>query len=403
VNGFLAYSRNPLFHFLLFVVTSNICPILTIEMSEESGLLSSNGNEVKRVTLADIAKADGTHVTTVSLAMRNSPKLAAATRKRIQALARKMGYVPDPTMQALVSYRKAIHRNVAPTVIAYLTNWNTRWGWKETTGHPDFYLGAETAAKELGYKLEHFWVREPNMTYKRLNKILQARSIRGVIVASYTREGDDYLELDWDSFSAVKIDYLPHNPVLHNVTNNQCSIVKLAMTEIMKAGYQKIGFVMHRGWDHSVDHMFTAGYLCAQQDLPEDKLIPPFIFPPKEPVYEWFNERSDLHPDMDSFKAWWDQYRPEVIISKASFVRPLLKELGLHVPEDVAFVDIFHDGQKSAFTAGVKQNHKAVGALALEILAGRLSHNKVGLPKMPTTTYVDGTWISGPSLPTRSI
>ena len=143
--------------------------------------------EKRRVTLADIAKADGTHVTTVSLAIRNSPRLADNTRKRIQALAAKMGYVPDPAMQALVSYRKAIRKNVSPTVIAYLTNWTTRWGWKNTTGHPHFFEGAKAAAEEMGYKLEHFWIREKDLTYNRLNKILQARSIRGVIVASYIR------------------------------------------------------------------------------------------------------------------------------------------------------------------------------------------------------------------------
>lgn len=383
------------------IVTGKLGSILTIEMQDGPSLQGGGAAETRRVTLADVARADGTHVTTVSLAMRNSPRLASDTRKRIQALAKEMGYVPDPAMQALVSYRKSIRKSVVPATLAYLTNWTTRWGWKETTGHPDFYLGAETAANELGYRLEHFWVREPKLTYRRLNRILQTRSIQGVIVASYTREGDDYLELDWDSFSAIKIDYLPHHPVLHNVTNNQCSIVKLAMKEIQRMGYRRIGFVMHRGWDHSVDHMFTAGFLCAQQDLLEADLIPPFIFPPREPVEDWINERSDLHPDMTDFKRWWDQYHPEVIISKASFVRPLLDALLLKVPDDVAFVDIFHDGLPGNLNAGVIQNHQAVGSLAVEILAGRLSHNKVGLPKMPTTTYVDGSWVNGPSLPRK--
>ncbi len=357
--------------------------------------------EKKRVTLADVAKADGTHVTTVSLAMRNSPRLADKTRKRIQALAAKMGYVPDPAMQALVSYRKAVRKNVSPTVLAYLTNWTTRWGWKKTTAHPDFFDGARAAAEEMGYKLEHFWVREPDLTYNRLNKILQARAIRGVIVASYTRGGDDYLALDWESYSAVKIDYLPHQPVLHNVTNNQCSIVKLAMREVMKAGYERMGFVMHRGWDHSVDHMFTAGYLCAQQDLPEDTLIPPYIFPDKEPIEDWIDERADVHPGIEPFRKWYDTWRPEVIISKASFVCPLLEVMGLRIPEDAKFVDIFHSGEPESALAGVRQNHHHVGALAVEILAGRLSHNKVGLPKAPTTTYVDGSWVDGASLPER--
>ena len=40
-----------------------------------------------RVVLADIAKKAGVHVTTVSLALRNSPRLPEATRTRIRALA----------------------------------------------------------------------------------------------------------------------------------------------------------------------------------------------------------------------------------------------------------------------------------------------------------------------------
>ena len=59
--------------------------------------------EQRRVTLADIAKRADVHVTTVSLAMRNHPRLPEETRKRIQALAEEMGYRPDPMMRALVA------------------------------------------------------------------------------------------------------------------------------------------------------------------------------------------------------------------------------------------------------------------------------------------------------------
>ena len=59
----------------------------------------------RRVTLADIAVRAEVHVTTVSLALRNHPRLPAQTRERIQELAKKMGYVPDPFLRALVAYR----------------------------------------------------------------------------------------------------------------------------------------------------------------------------------------------------------------------------------------------------------------------------------------------------------
>jgi LacI family transcriptional regulator len=353
----------------------------------------------RRVTLSDIAKRAGVHVTTVSLAMRNHPRLPEATRQRIQALATEMGYTPDPLLRALVAYRGGvIERRNTPT-LAYVTNWTTRWGWKNVTAHPDFYEGALAKAKELGYVLEHFWMRDEGMSQERLGQILYSRGINGLIIASHGREMGDALQFKWENFSAVKIDYFPHQPALHNVTNNQCDIARLAMQKVIAAGYRRIGLVMHRGWDHAVDHLWTAGYLCEQQVLSTRERIPTHLFPEPEPVERWLTEsKSEVSPEPAAFAEWFEKYRPEVIISKASFVLPLLKKMGLSVPRDVAFVDVFLD-DFSGKTAGVKQNHTTVGALAVEILAGQLQHNKYGVPEIPTTTYVEGTWHNGQSCP----
>jgi LacI family transcriptional regulator len=354
----------------------------------------------RRVTLSDIASKAGVHVTTVSLAMRNHPRLPEATRQRIQALAQQMGYTPDPLLRALVAYRGGvIERRNTPT-LAYVTNWTTRWGWKNVTAHPDFYEGAVAKAKELGYVLEHFWMRDEGMSQERLGQILYSRGINGLIIASHGREMGDALQFKWENFSAVKIDYFPHQPALHNVTNNQCDIARLAMHKVIAAGYRRVGFVMHRGWDHAVDHLWTAGYLCEQQALTARERIPAHLFPEPEPVERWLNEsKSEVFPEPEAFMAWFEKYQPEVVISKASFVLPLFKKMGLSVPRDVAFVDVFLD-DFSGRTAGVKQNHTTVGALAVEILAGQLQHNKYGVPEIPTTTYVEGTWHSGASCPT---
>ena len=72
--------------------------------------------------------------------------------------------------------------------------------------------------------------------------------------------------------------------------------------------------------------------------------------------------------------------------------------MGLRIPGDVAFVDVFWD-EYNGQTAGVRQNHETVGALAVEILAGQLQHNKYGVPEIPTTTFVEGTWFDGASCP----
>lgn len=353
--------------------------------------------------MADVAKEAKVHVTTVSLALRNHPRLPAETRIRIQRVAERLGYRPDPFLQALVAYRGMTMPRRNPPTLAYVTNWNTRLGWQNTTAHPQFHSGALRKATELGFNLDHFWLREPGLTQARLSGILLARGIHGLIVASHQREVDVALHLDWERFSAVKIDYFPHQPGLHNVTNNQSSIVRLAMRRVIAAGYRRIGFVMHRGWDHSVDHLWTAGYLCEQATLEADDQIPLLMFPRPEPVEAWMAEsKSEVVAPLVEFERWYRRYRPEVIISKASFVQPCFAALGLRPPRDVAFVDVFLENF-SGRTAGVRQNHETVGELAVEILAGQLHHNKYGVPEIPTTTYVEGTWFDGASCPRRRI
>ncbi|MGA3266229.1 MAG: LacI family DNA-binding transcriptional regulator [Verrucomicrobiota bacterium] len=53
------------------------------------------------VRLKDIAQRIGVSVMTVSKALRDEPDVSAATRERIRALARQLGYVPDSTAQGL--------------------------------------------------------------------------------------------------------------------------------------------------------------------------------------------------------------------------------------------------------------------------------------------------------------
>lgn len=355
-----------------------------------------------RVTLADIAAKAGVHVTTVSLAMRNHPRLPESTRKRLQALAAEMGYTPDPFLRALVSYRGRVMARKNPPTLAYVSNWSTRWGWKKVTAHPQFFAGAQSAARALGFNLEHFWMQEPGLTQGRLSRILYSRGISGLVIASHGREMGDNLQFDWDQFSAVKIDYFPHQPALHNVTNNQCDIARLAVRKAAAAGYKRIGLVMHRGWDHAVDYQWTAGFLCEQHVGMLADPVPIYHFPEDEPVERWLNEaKEDVEPEAKAFQQWLDRHRPDVILSKGSFVLPLFKKIGLRVPRDIAFVDLFLDSNDGQL-AGVRQNHEAVGALAVELLSGQLQNNKRGVPEIPTTTYVEGTWFDGASCPRRS-
>lgn len=352
--------------------------------------------------MADVAKQAGVHVTTVSLALRNHPSLPVATRQRLRELAEKMGYQPDPALCSLVAYRRGARPRKDKPVIAYVTHWDTRWGWKEAAAHAEFFSGASAKASDLGYQLEHFWLGEPGLTHQRMSDILYSRGITGVILASHRREVDVPLRFDWPRFSAVKIDVLPHDPELHHVTNDQRAIAQLAMRRAVRAGYRRIGFVIHAAWDEALDLAWSAGFLAEQQKLPPHERIPVFRFPDPLP-------RADEVIALDEyyrvprapFEAWFREHRPDALISKRSFVQPRLDDLGVSIPRDLGFVDIFLENFDGT-TAGVRQNNSTVGAQAVEILVGQLHQHKFGLPAFPTATLVEGTWFDGASLPARA-
>ena len=189
----------------------------------------------------------------------------------------------------------------------------------------------------------------------------------------------------------MKIDFYPHHPALHSVTNDQRAIMQLVVQQVRAAGYRRIGFVMPEWWDTTMELAWSAGFLAEQQRLESTDHIPIFHFP--ESAVE------AKHP-LASLGSWYRHHRPDVIVSSKLFVQDQLEQLGLAVPDDVAFADIFveeHDGR----TAGVRHNCLRVGELAVEILIGQLQQNIRGIPEFPTATLVKGTWFDGASLPQR--
>ena len=62
----------------------------------------------RRVTLDDIATASGTSIATVSRALQGSPRVASATRERIEKVAEELGYRANVAASLLSSARPQI-------------------------------------------------------------------------------------------------------------------------------------------------------------------------------------------------------------------------------------------------------------------------------------------------------
>ncbi|HEY1793964.1 MAG TPA: LacI family DNA-binding transcriptional regulator [Opitutaceae bacterium] len=338
-----------------------------------------------RVTLRDVAARAAVHVSTVSLALRNSPRLPRTTVERVQAVAKEMGYVHDSMLDALMEYRDSARRRSSPPVLGYVTSW--AMPIEEIPHHRFYWSGAKARAEELGFRLERFSLAEPGMTDVRLGDILLARGITGVVLSSFER-GSAEVRFDWDRMSAVRIELQPVWPPLSTTAVDHVRAIEQAMCRAAELGYRRPGFMLGHDWSELVENRWRMGFLWAQQRLPASRRLPAFTF----------NADWKHTPRQFRFKSWFLGHRPDVILGPHFHVEARLADVGARVPADVAVIDPFLETPHD-FYAGVLHDFEEVGARAVEKLAVLVTRNVRGIPADMVRSYVDGFWHDGPSCP----
>ncbi|HWA25872.1 MAG TPA: LacI family DNA-binding transcriptional regulator [Lacunisphaera sp.] len=339
-----------------------------------------------KVTLQDVADQTGVHRTTVSLALRDHPRIPPETRERVKAAAARLGYQINPLVAALMQSRR-LGRPVKHVTLAYVTNYPTRYGWKPLHhDRPDFFPGAAKRARELGYNLEDFWLAEPGMTPARFCDILLARNIHGLIIGRLP-PGQNSLELQWNRFSCVALGMTLRSPVLHHVTENHFDTVWQAMQRCLERGYRRVGFVFSEANDSPrVGERWLGAYLLQQRAFRARDRLPAC---------------APIPTSETEFVRWFKRCRPDALI--ATHARPVLdwlKRLGASVPRDVGIVDLEDHPQLSC--AGVRYDPAIIGALAVEMLVGLLHRNETGVPATNQhEVLLTGEWREGRTLPPR--
>ena len=76
-----------------------------------------------RVSLRDIARNLNVSHVTVSLALRDDPRIRLERRREIQAAAKALGYEPDPMLASLSAYRQAKRTKPIHSTVAWLNHW----------------------------------------------------------------------------------------------------------------------------------------------------------------------------------------------------------------------------------------------------------------------------------------
>ena len=336
------------------------------------------------LTMQSIADAGGVSRMTVSLALRNSPKVSRETCRRLQALAAKMGYSPDPLIQRLTTHLGRVHGKESGQVIAWINA-----GKADAIADGGFlprYECAAVTAQKYGYRLEEFLLRRPGLTGRKLSQILYQRGIEGLIIGPMPSAGC-HLKLDWDKFSSVAIGYSMLAPQLDRVVNHQLHTGRLAIREILRSGYRRIGLCVSEEENRRVDHCWLHAFARYQLQSSVRNRVPPLI------QREWSDER---------FFQWIEKERPDCVLAHQYWVKDVLERMGKKVPGEVAVAALHWPGPASK-VAGVDQRLDVIGAMAVETLIGQLYRHKKGVPEVPTTIMVEGRWMDGPTIIRKNI
>jgi LacI family transcriptional regulator len=332
---------------------------------------------MRSVTLRQIAEAAGVSHATVSRALRGAPKVSLGEVERIRSIAEKLGYRANPLLSAWMADRRRSSPSSVSQTLAYIIGTKDMAHWKRTPAHT-FVRGARQHAEKHGFKLEEFWLHEPGMTARRLSQILAARGITGVFVGSQP-SSRAHLNLDWRAFCAVAQGFSLARPRLSRVANDYSQGMALALRELRKLGYRRIGLALSPVVDARVGRLWNGTFLAYQTYFDSRQRLP---------IHFWAADREDL------FLKWVKKCRPDVIVTSHDEAERILENHGWRIPQDVGLVALGW-GPHIQHWSGVDQRIEEAGRAAADLLIGMLLMNQRGIPSEPQTLLTQNAWHSG--------
>lgn len=265
--------------------------------------------------------------------------------------------------------------------------------WEPTPGHQlpayaQMFHGACDQAARRGYRLTYWWREEPGMTEGRFTRILEARGIRGVLIAPQLEAGNR-IDMQWEKFSVMELGYNLIEPDFHRVVHDYFHGMKLALARMRAAGAKRIGLVLPQPLDEKVHHLWRAAFVDEQRLWPVRERVAPWIVSERE---ENQLNRAEI---VEVFRRWFTRWHPDVIIGPTPrFVEPVIRSAGLRIPGDVGFVSLSCHEREGRYS-GIFQDWSRMGAAAVDMLISMMHRGERGVPEQALSTLVSGLWAEG--------
>ena len=335
-------------------------------------------------TLRTLAAELGLSAATVSEALRNSPRVKPETCQRVQKAAAAAGYVQNPLVGKVMADLRRAQLQGFRGVIAAL-NSPEQANALRARFQDAILQGASGRAEELGFRLEVLWVSKKQLSFRRLNVVLLTRGIQGVFVMPF-EEPQDWSEVDWSRLSAVRMDYSLTRPVLHTICPDHHAALIHSVQKLRQLGYRRVGLYVRHTAEKRIFYKWTGALTSHHQSIANEDCVPPLL--------------TDVL-ERESFLAWFDLHRPDVIVGHHPIVIDWLAGRNLRVPDDVGFFNL-NTNQELHPSAGLDLLPKQLGAATVESVVAQILRNERGLPEYPKTITIEGAWVDGPTIRVKS-
>lgn len=346
----------------------------------------------------DIAKALGITQAAVSMALRGDRSISAEMRKKVRNTAKSMGYHPNAYLTVLMSQIRTGRKLSDQGVIGLLIEARSQEDWYGVEAYRIFHQGVIQRGLELGFRVENFFLKKPEMSAAKTDQILYTRGIKGIILAP-PYHGNRSLTLHWERYAAIGVGFGWEEQELNRVVYDTLQNYILAFNKLRQLGYKRIGTLLDDTFIHGTRHGIKSytGYLECQNSIPEEDRIPIFAVnnPPRGAK---FSEAAD-RVAAAGFSKWFLKWNPDAVLTMTGREKKWLDAMKLRVPKDVGLACLAQPSDTSY--ARIDEKGEVVGATALELVAAQIARNEFGPPAHQKVMMIEGRWINGTTLQNR--
>ncbi|GMQ98635.1 MAG: LacI family DNA-binding transcriptional regulator [Acidimicrobiia bacterium] len=310
---------------------------------------------MKHPTILDVAEKAGVSKSLVSLVMRDSDRVSAASRKAVLEAAASLGYRPNAAARTMVRQRSY----VVGVLVSNLHN----------PFFADLIDGIDVAAIDAGYRsILTTGNRELERERLAVSTLLEMR-VDGLILVSPALQSDDAIEAS-RSVPTVVVGKTTRAPTVDSVANDDRLGAALVVDHLVELGHRRIAHI---------DGGIGAGSR------------------PRRTGYERSMRRHGLENEIQSVKGGFTEEggnagirtllarrpRPTAIFVAndlaAIAVLEVLDTEGLRVPQDVSVVGYDNTAMSASHRLGlttVDQPRHDMGRMAAELVIARIDHDR---------------------------